>query len=748
MDGTSGRRSVRAVLRPIGRTWFVGGWRGAASRHLACIVVVPVALVALLPSAMASAAGARSTTRHRRRFGGLVGAVALVVCLLGVLVAAGAAGAATSVTLTPLATGFPTPIGIDYYQPTNEMVMSVNFLGGQPNNFDLVDSNGKFSPFSSVSGLTDEVYIAAIRSSSCAGGFTPGDMYFGTGQPGVIAKLSGGGSTLTDPWVTLPNEGGLLRGGLFQDVYCVAGGDLIVTTTVGDVWRVSSNGAATELASNFGGSTLEGPTTVPNDSARYGPWAGQILVSDEGNGVIWSIDPTLGAVGRWDGGGVWGSAEGVHVVPANENFFGVDFGSATLQGAVAAQFTGVVGDIVLATENSGKLLDITWNGTSFQSYDLLTSDASTWEGTTFAPAGITPIPPSGPTISTVDPGGGPWTGGTNVTVNGSNFERGDTLCFYASAPPNSSPPIACTPATTVVSPTQITATAPALPSLGDVGQLYLGIERCCSGPSGTSVQDYTSTVPYVYFIPQVGVLVAHDPTQSATSGYYTCTATVLQSRNRAVVVTAGHCVSVPRTANRQRYFLSDFAFAPGYFGSLCTGGATSSADFFRCGTRDSPAPFPSGVWTAFKVATNDQWLCCGNHQLDYGFLDMNSTNGKPIQDVVGGLPPTFNATRGQSWTAFGQPADQGFLLVCSGTETPSSLLEQNGHVDHVGPRAMSIQCQFPGGASGGPWINSQNGQTNGVGGVNSDICQSTLCAAFLGSEAQGTFRAMESQPVP
>jgi Divergent InlB B-repeat domain len=318
----------------------------------------------------------------------LVVAVSLMTSLVALVTGSAPARAANiAVTLTPIAIGFPNPIGIDYYQPTKEIVMSVNYPGGIPNNFDIVAADGTFSPYGSVSGLTNEVYMTGIRSSSCQQTFQTGELYFGTGAPGVIAKLSADGTTLTNPWVTLPNEGGLLNGGLFQDVYCVAGGDLIVTTRAGDVWRVTSAGVATQVASSVG-QALEGPTTVPDNPARYGPWAGQILVSDEVNGVIWSIDPTTGITGRWDGGGAFGSAEGVHVVPPNQNFFGVDFADGTLQGAAASQFTGVVGDVVLATETPGKLLDITWNGTSFQSYDLLTADVGQWEGTTFAPASL------------------------------------------------------------------------------------------------------------------------------------------------------------------------------------------------------------------------------------------------------------------------------------------------------------------------------------------------------------------------
>ena len=337
-------------------------------------------------AAATAAPDKRVFSRSRRT--ALVVALSLMTSLVALVTGSAPARAAnTAVTLTPIAIGFPDPIGIDYYQPTNQIVMSVNYPGGVPNNFDLVAADGTLSPYGSVSGLTTEVYMAGIRTSTCQQTFQTGEQYFGTGTPGVIAKLSADGTTLTDPWVTLPNEGGLLRGGLFQDVYCVAGGDLIVTTTAGDVWRVTSAGVATEVASGVG-QVLEGPTTVPDNTARYGPWAGQILVSDEADGVIWSIDPTTGTTGRWDGGGAFGSAEGVHVVPPNQNFFGVDFADGMIQGAAASQFTGVVGDVVLATESSGKLLDITWNGTSFQSYDLLTADVGQWEGTTFAPASL------------------------------------------------------------------------------------------------------------------------------------------------------------------------------------------------------------------------------------------------------------------------------------------------------------------------------------------------------------------------
>jgi hypothetical protein len=38
------------------------------------------------------------------------------------------------VTLTPIATGFNHPVGIDYHEPTDQVILSVNWPTGQPSN--------------------------------------------------------------------------------------------------------------------------------------------------------------------------------------------------------------------------------------------------------------------------------------------------------------------------------------------------------------------------------------------------------------------------------------------------------------------------------------------------------------------------------------------------------------------------------------------------------------------------------------
>src|SRR5215207_6344295 len=97
------------------------------------------------------------------------------------------------VTLTPIATGFNNPIGIDYHEPTDSVVMSVNYPTGQPHNFELVAQDGSRTPFSNAAGFTEEVKIATVRSGPHQSGFQVGELFTGTGQPGVIARISADG---------------------------------------------------------------------------------------------------------------------------------------------------------------------------------------------------------------------------------------------------------------------------------------------------------------------------------------------------------------------------------------------------------------------------------------------------------------------------------------------------------------------------------------------------------------------------
>ena len=330
--------------------------------------------------------------------GWLLGAAAVMGAVAALEQAQPAAGA-PAVTLRPLATDFNNPIDVGYHEPTGKILLSVNYSTGKPNNFDLVASNGSHTQFSAVSGLTDEVYIASVRSSPCRGGFTVGQSFVGTGTPGVIARISPDGSRIDNPWVKLPGEDGLLRGGLFQDRYCVFGGNLIVTTTTGNVWRVTSAGVPTRVATHIGAAnSYEGPTTVPNNP-RYGPWAGTILVGNEADGCVYSVTAKGAATCTKFGF----DAESVRIIPANQSYYAVDFADHAVVTAAPSEFTGMVGDILLANEN-GVLQHLRYDRTAGKVTAEQVAKVGQFEGTDFAPATVavvttpTPAPTPSPTV--------------------------------------------------------------------------------------------------------------------------------------------------------------------------------------------------------------------------------------------------------------------------------------------------------------------------------------------------------------
>jgi hypothetical protein len=393
--------------------------------------------------------------------GWLLGTTALIAAT-AVLHHVQPAAGATSITLRPLATGFNNPIDVGYHQPTDKILLSVNYSSGVPNNFDLIAADGSHTPFSAVKGLTDEVYIASVRSSPCQAGFTVGQSFVGTGTPGVIARISPDGSQVVNPWVTLPGETGLLRGGLAQDRYCVFGGDLIVTTTTGDVWRVTSAGVPHEVAAHLAApNSFEGPTTVPNDP-RYGPWAGTVLVTNEADGCVYSVT----AAGKATCSKFGFDAESVRVIPPGENYYAVDFADHSVLTAAASEFVGIVGDLLVANED-GVLQHVRYDpGTRAFTAEQV-AKVGQFEGTTFAPATVavvTPVPTPAPTPT-------PCTG---VSIGGQ--------CIVLPVTTTTTTTSAGTPTTPATGGTTTTATAGAV--LG-VSTIRGGLSVPSTGEAGT-----------------------------------------------------------------------------------------------------------------------------------------------------------------------------------------------------------------------------------------------------------------------
>ena len=97
------------------------------------------------------------------------------------------------VVLTQLSTAFSGHVGIEHHQPLRKVVVSANNPTGMPLNFESIDEDGTHRPYSNVAGLTGAQKIATARDDGLGlslGGFNPGELFSGSGVPGVFARVA------------------------------------------------------------------------------------------------------------------------------------------------------------------------------------------------------------------------------------------------------------------------------------------------------------------------------------------------------------------------------------------------------------------------------------------------------------------------------------------------------------------------------------------------------------------------------
>lgn len=269
-----------------------------------------------------------------------------------------------------------------------------------------------------------EIKIGTVKDDNIAG-FRMGEIFTsrndsGAGDLGVIVRISPDGADIQNPWVRLPNPALGVVYGLHVDTTGVFNGDLIAITQLGNVWRINSNGSNSPCPIASLNRWIDGITTVPNDTGRYGPWAGKILVGAPRDPVdphgrpeniraeqigIYAISPDghieFFSCNRLHMNGM-GLGGNIVVVPENQNFFALQYASSdqdqsTVWAARSSDFQGIVGDILYqqwfpSHPNSG-LWRIHWDSASndFQSEQLSTSYNNQsyyvhhWTGMTFAP---------------------------------------------------------------------------------------------------------------------------------------------------------------------------------------------------------------------------------------------------------------------------------------------------------------------------------------------------------------------------
>ena len=179
---------------------------------------------------------------------------------------------------------------------------------------------------------------------------------------------------------------------------------------------------------------------------------------------------------------------------------------------------------------------------------------------------------------------------------------------------------------------------------------------------------------------------------------WVCSATLVDSANRSVVWTAGHCVHSGRGGTTH----TNFAFVPA----------------FRPQAAGGPAPF--GLWPATHWGAAVSWTLEGDashFRRDFGGVVLAKDGlGRTLTDVLGAAQHIAFARKAPTRIAsFGFPAAPPFngesLYLCG-----PNRLGRTGRVGGSGANPMGISCSQTAGTSGGPWLRDRDRAT-GIGTV-------------------------------
>jgi hypothetical protein len=234
-------------------------------------------------------------------------------------------------------------VGSVYFGANNNQLYQTNLSGGGVAKFG--------APVATFSG---EVYVS---SSLGIGGYGPRDIFAGSEGVGSVYRFANDGSSQS--LFTSGLVGGVRS--IAFDPYGLYGNSMIVATHSGNIYKVSSTGVATLLASV--GADTEGLSFAPQN---FGPYpAGTLFVASEGLGAFLAVSPAGVVTPIVSGLSV---PEMVSFVPLNlgssgnavEGFYAASF-AVDIQKAAAADFVPYIGDAIITGEGNHAVWDIKWD---------------------------------------------------------------------------------------------------------------------------------------------------------------------------------------------------------------------------------------------------------------------------------------------------------------------------------------------------------------------------------------------------
>ncbi|OEJ32416.1 hypothetical protein BGK67_14735 [Streptomyces subrutilus] len=175
-----------------------------------------------------------------------------------------------------------------------------------------------------------------------------------------------------------------------------------------------------------------------------------------------------------------------------------------------------------------------------------------------------------------------------------------------------------------------------------------------------------------------------------------CTATVVQSPGRNMIITAGHCLLDGDQAG------GTAVFVPAYANGVA----------------------PYGTWKLEEAFEDDRWAEDTDDGYDLAFARLApDATGRNIEDVTGAAVLDTSGRSGEEVTVTGYPADRKVPRTCTAVTVRESETEQR------------FDCaDFPGGTSGSAWI-ARDGKIIGIltGGDTDDVSTSTILGDYAAS---------------
>ena len=201
-----------------------------------------------------------------------------------------------------------------------------------------------------------------------------------------------------------------------------------------------------------------------------------------------------------------------------------------------------------------------------------TASSPVWNFTT---AGSAPPPDTPPTVTAVTPNSGPTTGGTAVTITGTNFSTGSTVSFGGVAASN----------VNVLSSTSLTATTPAR-AAGTVNVVVTNLNN----QSGTLTNGFTYNAP----APGAPTVSSVSPNSGPTTGGTAVTITGTNFVSGASVSFGGTLATNVNVVSATSLTATTPAHAAGAVNVVVTNPDNQSGTLTNGFTYNAPPPPPSG----------------------------------------------------------------------------------------------------------------------------------------------------------